>query len=93
MRWYKIDKSSKVHKINSSDPRLTEHPVTMTRHGHWNFSKTLTLRSVTENDEGTYICSKSNGRNATRNITVYIDVAGRSLESRAWLLSCFWFHM
>lgn len=74
MGWYKIDKSSN-EAISDSDPRQG-----MTRHGHWNKSKTLTLDNVTKNDEGAYVCWKSNGYNITKNITVYIDVAGKSFH-------------
>ena len=80
MGWYKIDKSSNVRKaISDSDPRLT-YDERMTRHGHWNKSKTLTLDNVTKNDEGAYVCWKSNGYNITKNITIYIDVAGKSFH-------------
>ena len=80
MGWYKIDKSSNVRKaISDSDPRLTRKGK-WTRHGHWNVSKTLTLDSVTKNDEGAYVCWKSNGHNITKNITIYIDVAGKSFH-------------
>ena len=80
MGWYKIDKSSNVRKaISDSDPRLT-YDKGMTRHGHWNVSKTLTLDNVTKNDEGAYVCWKSNGYNITKNITIYIDVAGKSFH-------------
>ena len=80
MGWYKIDKSSNVRKaISDSDPRLTDNK-SMTRHGHWNKSKTLTLDNVTKNDEGAYVCWKSNGHNITKNITIYIDVAGKSFH-------------
>ena len=80
MGWYKIDKSSNVRKaISDSDPRLT-YKKGMTRHGHWNKSKTLTLHNVTKNDEGAYVCWKSNGYNITKNITIYIDVAGKSFH-------------
>ena len=74
MGWYKIGKSSN-EAISASDPRQG-----MTRHGHWNKSKTLTLDNVTKNDEGAYVCWKSNGYNITKNITVYIDVAGKSFH-------------
>ena len=74
MGWYKIGKSSN-EAISDSDPRQG-----MTRHGHWNKSKTLTLDNVTKNDEGAYVCWKSNGYNITKNITVYIDVAGKSFH-------------
>ena len=77
MGWYKIDKSSNVRKaISDSDPRLSSDRK-QTRHGHWNVSKTLTLDDVTKNDEGAYVCWKSNGHNITKNITIYIDVAGK----------------
>ena len=77
MGWYKIDKSSNVRKaISDSDPRLSSDRK-QTRHGHWNVSKTLTLDNVTKNDEGAYVCWKSNGYNITKNITIYIDVAGK----------------
>ena len=80
MGWYKIDKSSNVRKaISDSDPRLT-YDKGITRHGHWNQSKTLTLDNVTKNDEGAYVCWKSNGHNITKNITIYIDVAGKSFH-------------
>ena len=80
MGWYKINKSSNVRKaISDSDPRLTDNK-SMTRHGHWNKSKTLTLDNVTKNDEGAYVCWKSNGYNITKNITIYIDVAGKSFH-------------
>ena len=79
MGWYKIDKSSNVRKaISDSDPRLT--------HQMWLISdrlkksKTLTLDNVTKNDEGAYVCWKSNGYNITKNITIYIDVAGKSFH-------------
>ena len=78
MGWYKIDKSSNVRKaINVS--RLT-YGREWTKYGYWNVSKTLTLNDVTKNDEGSYVCWKSNGRNITKNITVYIDVAGKSFH-------------
>ena len=78
MGWYKMNKSSNVRKeISDSDPRLTSDKREWTRHGHWNVSKTLTLDNVTKNDEGAYVCSKSNGHNITKNITIYIDVAGK----------------
>ena len=77
MGWYKIDKSSNVRKaISDSDPRL-KHDLKWTIYGHWNKSKTLTLDNVTKNDEGAYVCWKSNGYNITKNITIYIDVAGK----------------
>ena len=80
MGWYKIDKSSNVRKaISDSDPRLTSDNK-WTIHGRWNKSKTLTLDSVTKNDEGAYVCWKSNGHNITKNITIYIDVAGKSFH-------------
>ena len=75
MGWYKIDRSSNVRKA-ISDSRLTYDPK-ITRHGHWNKSNTLTLDNVTKNDEGAYVCWKSNGYNITKNITIYIDVAGK----------------
>ena len=78
MGWYKIDKSSN-EAISDSDPRLTG-GTGITRHGHWNKSKTLTLDNVTKNDEGAYVCWKSNGYNITKNITIYIDVAGKSFH-------------
>ena len=80
MRWHKIDQSSNNRKeISDSDPRLT-YDLKITRHGHWNKSKTLTLDYVTKNDEGAYVCGKSNGHNITKNITIYIDVAGKSFH-------------
>ena len=80
MGWYKIDKFSNVLKaIRDSDPRLT-YDKTFTRDGRWNHSSTLTLDDVTKNDEGAYVCWKSNGYNITKNITVYIDVAGKSFH-------------
>ena len=80
MGWYKIDKSSNVRKaISDSDPRL-KHDQKWTIYGHWNKSKTLTLDNVTKNDEGAYVCWKSNGYNITKNITIYIDVAGKSFH-------------
>ena len=80
MGWYKIDKSSNVRKaISDSDPRLT-YLYKWTKYGRWNKSKTLTLDSVTKNDEGAYVCWKSNGHNITKNITIYIDVAGESFH-------------
>ena len=78
MGWYKIDKSSNVRKaISDSDPRLTPGKNEWTIYGRWNKSKTLTLDNVTKNDEGAYVCWKSNGHNITKNITIYIDVAGK----------------
>ena len=78
MGWYKIDKSSNVRKaISDSDPRLTSDKKEWTKSGHWNRSMTLTLDKVTKNDEGAYVCWKSNGYNITKNITIYIDVAGK----------------
>ena len=80
MGWYKIDKSSNVRKaISDSDPRLT-YDETFDIYGYWNKSKTLILDNVTKNDEGAYVCWKSNGYNITKNITVYIDVAGKSFH-------------
>ena len=68
---------SNVRKaISDSDPRLTS-LFTWTKSGRWNKSKTLTLDKVTKNDEGAYVCWKSNGYNITKNITIYIDVAGK----------------
>ena len=80
MGWYKIDKSLNVRKaISDSDPRLTSH-LKITGHGRWNKNKILTLDNVTKNDEGAYVCWKSNGHNITKNITIYIDVAGKSFH-------------
>ena len=80
MGWYKIDKSSNVRKaINDSDPRLTSDQK-MTGHDRRNKNKMLTLDNVTKNDEGAYVCWKSNGYNITKNITIYIDVAGKSFH-------------
>ena len=77
MGWYKIDKSSNVRRsISDSDPRLTPDQK-WTIYGRWNKSNTLTLDNVTKNDEGAYVCWKSNGHNITKNITIYIDVAGK----------------
>ena len=77
--WYKIDKSSNVRKaISDSDPRLT-HQMWLI-YDRWKKSKTLTLDNVTKNDEGAYVCWKSNGYNITKNITIYIDVAGKSFH-------------
>ena len=77
MGWYKIDKSSNVREaISDSDPRLTSDQK-ITGHGRGNKTKTLTLDNVTKNDEGAYVCWKSNGHNITKNITIYIDVAGK----------------
>ena len=80
MGWYKIDKSSNVGKaISDSDPRL-KHDQKWTIYGHWNKSKTLTLDNVTKDHEGAYVCWKSNGHDITKNITIYIDVAGKSFH-------------
>ena len=79
MGWYKIDKSSNVRKaISDSDPRRTHQMWLIS--DRWKKSKTLTLDNVTKNDEGAYVCWKSNGYNITKNITIYIDVAGKSFH-------------
>ena len=78
IKWFKIDSSSKVpSEINDTDSRLN---VTKgwTRHGNWEVNAVLTLHDVTKNDAAAYVCRKSNGYNATKNDTVFIDVAGMS---------------
>ena len=79
MGWYKIDKSSNVRKaISGSDPRLTDDKRLISDRQTENMA--LTLDKVTKNDEGAYVCWKSNGYNITKNITIYIDVAGKSFH-------------
>ena len=43
------------------------------------------LHDVTKNDAGTYVCSKSNGFNATKNVTIFIEVLGMSLQLKCSL--------
>lgn len=78
LTWYKIDASSQEAR-EIKDPMRVNHKTWLTRHGHWEKNSTLMLRDVTENDAGTYVCSKSNGFNATKNVTIFIEVSGMSL--------------
>ena len=82
LKWYKIDKSSRVPK-EITDSRVTTKQRT-TRHGHYEKNSTLVIQSVTKGDEGTYVCWKSNGFNATRNVTIFIDVSGNLCLSILW---------
>ena len=81
IKWFKIDSSSKVpSEINDTDSRLD---VTKgwTERGNWKINAVLTLRDVAKNDAAAYVCWKSNGYNATKNYTVFVDVAGMSVHS------------
>lgn len=75
VKWYKIETSSKLPKEITDKVTTNQNRV---RFGHWEKNSTLTLRAVTQNDAGAYVCWKSNGFNATRNVTVFIDVAGKT---------------
>ena len=74
-KWYKIDPSTNVAK-ELKQPMVKIKQNT-TRHGHLDRNMTLTLRDVTKRDTGVYVCSKSNGKDATINITFFIDVLGK----------------
>lgn len=45
--------------------------------GHTAREATLKLKNVKQSDRGKYLCWKSNGYNATANISIIIDVAGK----------------
>lgn len=80
VKWFKIDPTSKlpqqiIDKSKVNDPATNHLPT-----GHWEKNLTLTMRNVKRSDRGVYVCSKSNGYNATKNHTVVIDVAGKLIS-------------
>lgn len=81
VKWFKVDASSKVAQ-EITDSRVKEHNEIRTKTGHLEKNSTLTLSNITRSDAGAYVCWKHNGYNKTDNVTVFIDVAGKSLLNK-----------
>ena len=71
VKWFKSDQEITDSRVEKGVP------IRDIKTGHWGMNSTLMLRNVTRSDAGSYVCSKSNGRNKTANVTVFIDVAGK----------------
>ena len=84
VKWLKSDQEITDSRVKKGPSKRDE------RTGHWGRNITLMLRNVTRSDAGAYVCSKSNGRNKTGNVTVFIDVAGKrkALQRVFKLIKC-----
>ena len=76
-KWLKIDPGSTVPQDLTHTSIVIPRQLEFLRTGHWAKNVTLKLRNVKRSDRGKYVCSKSNGYNATANISIIIDVAGK----------------
>ncbi|PFX33391.1 Fibroblast growth factor receptor 2 [Stylophora pistillata] len=77
-KWFKIDPGSTVPQDLTDPSIVIPRRSESLRTGHWAKNVTLKLRNVKRSDRGKYVCSKSNGYNATANISIIIDVADPS---------------
>lgn len=99
-KWYKIDPSTNIAKELKGP--MVEIKQNVTIDDHIDRNMTLRLRNVTKRDAGVYVCSKSNGKDATMNITFFIDVLGKlmflqfsknsktEIINLAMCTSCYW---
>ena len=72
--WFKIDsKTRKATKI-TKDKLYPQSKVN--QRNYLEMNSTLILKNVTPKDSGKYVCSKHNGYNRTRNVTVQVFVKG-----------------
>lgn len=77
-KWFKIDPGSTVPQdLTDTSIVIPRRPKSLPT-GQWEKNVTLKLRNVKRSDRGKYVCSKSNGYNATANISIIIDVADPS---------------
>ena len=71
IKWFKSDQEITGSRVKKSPSTRND------RTGTWERNITLMLHNVTRSDAGAYVCSKSNGYNTTKNVTVFIDVTGK----------------
>ena len=77
MKWFKINPGSAVPQDITKTSMVIKHAPEHLPTGHTAREATLKLKNVKQSDRGEYLCWKSNGYNATANISIIIDVAGK----------------
>lgn len=77
VKWFKINQGSTVPQDITDTSMVIRQASRPLKTGHWETNVTLELKNVKRSDRGEYLCWKSNGYNATANISIIIDVAGK----------------